>query len=54
MVRKIEAIKGGKIKIQDDVEEIYERTVVPYGNGANLIAQKRHIGKRAIIIILKD
>jgi len=54
MGRKIEAITGGKISIQDDVEEMYERKVVPYGSGANVIAPKKHIGKKAIIIILKD
>ena len=54
MVRKIEAIKGGKIIIQDNVEEIYERKIVPYGSGANVIAPKRHIGKKAIIVILKS
>lgn len=54
MARKIEAVKGGKIKIEDEVEEIYERTVVPYGSGANLIAPKKHIGKKAIVIILKN
>ncbi len=54
MSRKIEAIRGGKIKIEDDVEEMYDRKIVPYGNGANIIAPKKHIGKRAIVIILKD
>ena len=54
MARKINAIKGGKINIQDDVEEIYERKVVPYGSGANVIAPKKYIGKKAIIVILKD
>lgn len=54
MAREIKAIKGGKIEIKDNVEEIYEKIVTPYGNGAKLDAPKRHIGKRAFIVVLKD
>jgi len=54
MPRKVNAIKGGKIRIEDNVEEIYEKTVTPYGNGAKLDAQKKYIGRKAFIIILKQ
>lgn len=54
MARIIEAVSGGKIRITDKVVEIYEKKVTPYGNGAKLDAQKKHIGRRAYIIILKD
>ena len=54
MTREIKAIKEGKIVIKDNVEEIYERIITPYGNGANIIAPKKHIGKKAFIVILKD
>ncbi len=53
MPRKVKAVAGGKITIQDEVEEIFERRVTPYGNGAKIDAQKRQIGKRAYIIVLK-
>jgi putative transposon-encoded protein len=53
MVREIKAIKEGRINIRDDVEEIYEKKVTKYGNGAKLDAPKKHMGKRAYIIILK-
>ena len=53
MAREIKAIKEGKIIIKDDVEELYEKRETPYGNGAKLDAPKKHIGKRALIIILK-
>ena len=53
MTRKVFAISGGKIKIEDNVEEIYEKVVTPYGNGAKLDAQKKYIGRKAFIIILK-
>jgi putative transposon-encoded protein len=53
MARKVSAIAGGKINISDDVEEIYEKIVTKYGNGAKVDAQKKHIGKKAFVIILK-
>jgi len=53
MAREIKAVKEGKIIIKDDVEELYEKKVTPYGNGAKLDAPKKHIGKKAFIIILK-
>lgn len=53
MTREIEAIKKDKITIKDNVEEIYERVITPYGNGAKVIAPKRHIGKKVFMIVLK-
>jgi len=53
MPRKVKAVSGGKIEIEDNVEEIYEKVVTPYGNGAKLDAQKKYIGRKAFIIILK-
>jgi len=54
MSREIKAVAGGKVLLKDNVEEIYEKKVTPYGNGAKLDAPKKHIGKRAYILILKD
>lgn len=54
MPRKVKAVAGGKIHLEDDVEEIFEKKVTPYGNGAKLDAQKKYIGKRAYVIILKN
>ncbi len=53
MPRKVTAVKGGKIKIEDGVEEIYEKKVTRYGNGAKIDAQKKHIGRKVFIIVLK-
>lgn len=53
MSRKVKAISGGKIQLTDEVEEIYEKKITPYGNGAKIDAQKKDIGKRVYIIILK-
>lgn len=54
MPRKVTAVAGGKITIRDDAEEIFEKRVTPYGNGAKIDAQKKHIGRRVFVIILKD
>ncbi len=53
MAREIKGIAGGKITLKDDVEEIYEKKVTPYGNGAKVDAQKKHIGKRVYVIVLR-
>jgi len=53
-MREIKAIAGGKVTIKDNVEEIYEKRITPYGNGAKIDAPKRHIGKKVFVIILKD
>lgn len=53
-MREIKAIAGGKLIIKDNVEEIYEKRVTPYGNGAKIDAQKKYIGKRVFVIVLKD
>jgi putative transposon-encoded protein len=53
-MREIKAVVGGRIVIKDNVEEIYEKKVTPYGNGAKIDAQKKHIGKRVYVIVLED
>lgn len=54
MSRKIIAVAGGKIKLTDNVIEIYEKRVTIYGNGAKIDSQKKYIGKRAYVIIVKN
>ncbi len=53
-MREIKAVAGGRLIIKDNVEEIYEKKITPYGNGAKIDAPKKYIGKRVFIIILKD
>lgn len=53
-MREIKAVAGGKVTIKDNVEEIYEKKVTPYGNGAKIDASKKYIGKRVFVIVLKD
>ena len=54
MQREIKAVAGGKVTIKDDVEEIYEKKVTPYGNCAKIDASKKYIGKRVFVVVLKD
>lgn len=54
MPRTVTAIKGGRIKIEDEVEEIFEKNVTPYGNGAKIDAQKKYIGRKVFIVVLKN
>ena len=53
-MRIVKVIAGGKVTIEDEVEEIYEKRITPYGNGAKIDAQKKYIGKRVFVIVLKD
>ena len=52
-MRKVDVVKK-KIHLTDDVEVIYERKVTPFGNSAKVDAQKKYIGRRAYVIVLKD
>jgi putative transposon-encoded protein len=53
-MREIRGIEGGKLVLKDGkVELIYEKTITPYGNGAKVDAPKKHIGKRAYVVIMK-
>lgn len=53
MSRKVNVIKGN-LTIKEKVELIYEKEVTPFGNSAKIDAQKKYIGKRAYVIIVKD
>ena len=47
-------VKKGDLHIKENVEVIYERRVTPFGNSAKIDSQKKYLGKRAYIIIVKD
>jgi putative transposon-encoded protein len=51
-MRKIE-LKKDKILLEDDINEIYEETVKPIGNGAMIMSAKRFIGKKVYVIVKK-
>jgi len=52
-MRKVEIVHG-KITLTDEVEVVYEKRVTPHGNSAKVDAQKKYIGRRAYVIILKE
>lgn len=52
MPRKIE-VKHGNLVIKEKVEVVYEKTVTPFGTSAKIDAQKKYIGRRAYVVILK-
>ena len=52
-MRKLSIIKG-KLTLSEDVEQVYEKIVTPFGTSAKVDAQKKHIGKRAYVVIMKD
>lgn len=41
------------MEVKDDVEEIYEKKITPYGNGTKIDAQK-NILERFYVTVLKD
>jgi len=53
MPRKIE-VRKDDLTLKENVEVVYEKVVTPFGNSAKIDSQKKHIGKRAYIIIVKD
>jgi len=46
MSRKVQAIAGGKITLQDELEEIFKCRITPYGNGTKIDAKKTYWKKR--------
>lgn len=52
-MRKINIIDE-KLTLQEDVELVFEKTVTAFGNSAKVDVQKKYIGKRAYVIIMKD
>jgi putative transposon-encoded protein len=47
-------IKKGDFTLKEKVECVYERTITAFGNSAKIDAQKKFIGKRAYVIVIKD
>lgn len=53
MSRKVNIVKGDLI-IKEKVEVIYEKQITAFGNSAKIDAQKKYIGKRAYVIVVKN
>ena len=52
-MRKI-SINKEKFLLEDDVLEVLERTVKPFGTSAKADIPKRYMGKRLYIIVLEN
>jgi putative transposon-encoded protein len=49
------SIKNNEIYLKDNqIIEILDRKIKPFGNSAKADVPKRHIGKRSYVIILDD
>ena len=44
----------GDLTLKDKVEVIYERVITKFGTSAKIDAQKKYIGRRAYVLVLKD
>lgn len=51
-MRKIK-MQEHKLKIEDDIDFIFEKTITKFGNGAKIDAPKEHLGKKVYILIRK-
>lgn len=51
-MRKLQ-IKKRDFILKEKVEVVYEKRVTPFGNSAKIDAQKKYIGKRAYVVIVK-
>jgi len=51
-MRNVE-INNRSFTLTEEVETIYEKIITPFGNSAKIDAQKKYIGRRAYVIIVK-
>ena len=47
-------VKKGDFTLKEKVIVVYEKVVTLFGNSAKVDVQKKYIGKRAYVIIVKD
>jgi putative transposon-encoded protein len=53
MPRKIEILKE-ELVLKESVELVYEKRITAFGNACKIDAPKKHLGKRAYVVIVKD
>lgn len=51
---KIKIKKKGGINMETNVEDFYTKTVTKFGNGAKIDASKKLIGKKVMVLVLKE
>jgi len=47
-------LNNGKFQLEDQIKSVIEGEIKPIGNGAMILASKKHIGKKGYILIAKD
>jgi putative transposon-encoded protein len=47
-------IKTHKLELKDEIETLYEKQVTKFGTGAKIDCPKKHIGKKAYVLIRAD
>mgnify|MGYP006279365187 CR=1 FL=1 len=52
-MRKID-VSNNEFSLKESVEQVFEKTVTRFGNSAKVDVPKKHIGKRAYVIIVED
>jgi len=50
MARKID-LENGKLRIDDKIITIYEKTITKFGTGAKIDAPKEFLGKKVYVMI---
>ncbi len=47
-------IEADDLELTDEVETFYEAEIKPHGNSARASIPRKHIGQKALVIILKE
>ncbi|PTD94462.1 hypothetical protein C9439_02450 [archaeon SCG-AAA382B04] len=47
-------LTDNKVILTEDVETIYEKEVTPFGTSAKIGCYKKYIGRKALVVILKE
>ena len=51
-MRKIK-MQGTKLKLEDDIDFLFEKKITKFGTGAKIDAPKDYIGKKVYVLIRK-
>ena len=51
-MRKIK-MQSNKLKIEDDIEFLFEKTITKFGTGAKIDAPKEMLGKKVYVLVRK-
>ena len=52
-MRKIK-MQDNKLKIEDDIEFLFEKIITKFGTGAKIDAPKNLLGKKVYVLVRKD